>query len=141
MWSDLLLSYCQQNKIWRISKSQFFNTLGQNKSINRKLSPEAINIIFDFFVNRKHAIYATKSNDEIFVLWKSISEWEEFIYSAAVKHHRIESIETLEYIVNDDDNMTEEFYGMDKDLLVIILQGLEKVNKCMVIIYNPAPCR
>jgi hypothetical protein len=28
--------------------------------------------------------------------------------------------------------MAEEFYNMDKDLLVIILQGLEKKNKCMV---------
>jgi len=66
-------------------------------------------------------------------LWKSLLEWEEFIYSAAAKHHRIETIETLEYIVNDDDNMTEEFYGMDKDLLVIILQKLEKSNRCLLL--------
>jgi hypothetical protein len=66
-------------------------------------------------------------------LWKSLLEWEEFIYSAAAKHHRIETIETLEYIVNDEDNMTEEFYGMDKDLLVIILQKLEKSNRCLLL--------
>jgi hypothetical protein len=64
-------------------------------------------------------------------LWKSLLEWEEFIYSAAAKHHIKETIETLEYIVNDEDNTTEEFYGMDKDLLVIILQKLEKSNKCL----------
>jgi hypothetical protein len=72
------------------------------------------------------------NKEEIFVLWKSIQEWEEFIYNAANKHHRIETIETLEYIINDEDNITEEFYNMDKDLLVMILQGLEKKNKCMV---------
>ncbi len=66
-------------------------------------------------------------------MWKSLLEWEEFIYSAAAKHHRIETIETLEYIVNDEDNMTEEFYGMDKDLLVIILQKLEKSNRCLLL--------
>jgi hypothetical protein len=66
-------------------------------------------------------------------LWKSLLEWEEFIYIAAAKHHRIETIETLEYIVNDEDNMTEEFFGMDKDLLVIILQKLEKSKRCMLL--------
>ena len=66
-------------------------------------------------------------------MWKSLLEWEEFIYSAAAKHHRIETIETLEYIVNDEDNMSEEFYGMDKDLLVVILQKLEKSRRCMLL--------
>lgn len=74
----------------------------------------------------------TKKKDEIFILKKSITEWEDFIYNAAMKHHRIETIETLEYIINDEDNMSEEFYGMDKDLLIIILQNLERNKKCMV---------
>jgi hypothetical protein len=28
--------------------------------------------------------------------------------------------------------MSEEFYNMDKDLLVIILKGIEQKGKCMV---------
>lgn len=101
----------------------------------RKLTTDGINIIFEFFVEKRYAIYTSKNKDEIFVLWKSLTEWEDFIYTSAVKHHRIESIETLEYIINDEDNMNEEFYGMDKDLLVIILQALERIGKCMVRVY------
>lgn len=72
------------------------------------------------------------NRDEIFILWKSLIEWEEFIYAAAAKHHRIETIETLDYLISDEDNELEEFYGMDRDLLVNILQNLEKSRRCMV---------
>jgi len=65
-------------------------------------------------------------------LWKSLIEWEEFIYAAAAKHYRIETIETLDYLISDDDNETEEFFGMDKDLLIVILLNLEKSKRCIV---------
>ncbi len=35
MWADLILDYCKVNKIWRLSKSQFFNELGRNIKVNR----------------------------------------------------------------------------------------------------------
>jgi hypothetical protein len=89
-------------------------------------------------VEKSHAIFiplpGSKINqDEVFILWKSLNEWEEFLYASATKHHKLDSIETLEYIVNDDDNMNEEFFGMDKDLLVLILQRLERKNRCMLL--------
>jgi hypothetical protein len=65
-------------------------------------------------------------------LWKSLNEWEEFIYAAAAKHHRIETIETLDYLISDEDNETEEFYGMEKEMLILILQSLEKSKRCIV---------
>ena len=97
------------------------------------MTSDAVNLIFESFVDKKFGIFVNRVKDEIFVLWKSIAEWEEFIFASAVKHQKIESIETLEYITNDEDNITEEFYGMEKDLLVIILQNLERQKKCVVI--------
>lgn len=86
-------------------------------------------------VEKQSAMFINRnSNDEICILWKSLTEWEEFIYASATKHHRIETIETLEYIINDDDNSSEEFFGMDKDLLVIILQKLELAKKCILLV-------
>lgn len=135
MWADLIKSFCRENKIWRLTKSQFLNSFAKNSKINRKLSNDAASLIFDFMVEKQIAMFVNVKNnrDEIFVLWKSLPEWEEFIYSAATKHHRIETIETLEYIVNDDDNSSEEFFGMDKDLLVLILQKLERIKRCMLL--------
>ncbi len=94
-------------------------------------------MIFQFLVEKSFAIYIPTNNnsnqDEIFLLWKSLNEWEEFLYASATKHHRLDTIETLEYIINDDDNMTEEFFGMDKDLLILILQRLEAKKRCMLL--------
>ena len=77
-------------------------------------------------------MYNNNSRDTIFVLWKSLKEWEDYFYDSVTRHHRIDSLETLEYIMTDDESMTEEYYGIDRDLLIIILKRLEKMNKCIV---------
>lgn len=99
---------------------------------------DAVNTIFHFLVEKSYGIYipslnSTPNTDEIFLLWKTLNEWEEFLYASATKHHRIDTIETLEYIINDDDNMNEEFYGMDKDLLILILKRLETKKRCILL--------
>ncbi len=35
MWAKVIVEFCKANKIWRISKSQFANSLGHNSGINR----------------------------------------------------------------------------------------------------------
>ena len=123
--SNKQITICKQ--YWSKCKGKQVGNIYININLNshRKLSNEAINLIFEYLVQKGFAIFVNQGNrDEIFILWKSLLEWEEFIYNAAAKHHRIETIETLEYIVNDEDNMSEEFYGMDKDLLVVILNIL-----------------
>ena len=44
----------------------------------------------------------------------------------------IEKLETLEYITHDEDNKNEEYYQMDSELLIMILQHLEAAGKCTV---------
>jgi len=79
-------------------------------------------------------MYSGRTRDEIYVLWKSLNEWVDYFYESVTKHHRLDSLETLEYIMGDDDNINEEYYGIDRDLLTIILKKLEGLKKCMV--YN-----
>ena len=84
-------------------------------------------------IEKKNAMYVKpKSKDEIFVLWKTVAEWEEFIHQSAVNRHSIEKLETLEYITHDEDNKNEEYYQMDRELLIMILQHLEAAGKCTV---------
>lgn len=35
MWADLIMLFSNNCKIWRLSKSQFFNELGKNMKVNR----------------------------------------------------------------------------------------------------------
>ncbi len=86
-------------------------------------------------------MFVPGSRDEIYVLWKSLNEWTDYFYESVTKHHRLDNLETLEYIMGDDDNINEEYYGIDKDLLIMILKRLEQAKKCMVrilgLIYSP----
>ena len=42
----------------------------------------------------------------------------------------LDKLETLDYIIEDDDNKNEEYYNMDKNLLITILKSLESKGKC-----------
>ena len=133
MWTELILNFCKDNKVWRLSKSIFYENLGKNPKINRKISLDSIETIFAFMIEKKNAMYVKpNSKDEIFVLWKTVAEWEEFIHQSAVNRHSIEKLETLEYITHDEDNKNEEYYQMDSELLIMILQHLEAAGKCTV---------
>ena len=35
MWADLIRNFCRENKIWRLSKSDFLNSIAKNLKINR----------------------------------------------------------------------------------------------------------
>ena len=134
MWTELILQFCKDNKLWRLSKSVFFDNLGQNPKINRKIALDSIETIFSSMVEGKRAVYVNeKVKDELFVLWKTFSEWEDFIYQSAVNRQSIDKLETLQYITQDDDNKGEEYYNMDKDMLVTILLELEKKGKCQLL--------
>ena len=137
MWTELILNFCKDNKVWRLSKSVFYENLGKNPKINRKLPLDSVETIFSFMIDKKSAMYVNekKSKDEIFILWKTVAEWEEFIYQAAVGRQSIDKLETLDYITNDDDNSHEEYYKMDRELFIMILKHLEKNGKCTVRLY------
>ena len=68
--------------------------------------------------------------DDIFILWKSYDEWEKILCDAAITRQSIEKIETLDFITQDEENSLEEYYNMDRDLLIMILQDLENKGKC-----------
>ena len=57
MWSELILQFCKDNKVWRLSKSLFYENIGKNPKLNRKVSLDAIELIFSSMVEGKRAIY------------------------------------------------------------------------------------
>ena len=57
MWVDLALNYCKENKIFKMTKSNFLNTLGVNKIMKRKLNIDAVNIIFDYALEKSIYLY------------------------------------------------------------------------------------
>ena len=134
MWCALTLTSCKDNKIFRLSKSDFYENIGRNNKIQRRLNFEDINTIFDNLVLDKKAMYVNNDNhDELFMLWKTIPEWENFFYNSSTKKKSIGKLETLDYLCYDEDNKYEEYYNMDRELLIIILKQLESKGKCNLV--------
>ena len=57
-------------------------------------------------------------------------EWEKILTDAAMTRQSIEKIETLDFITEDEENAAEEYYHMDRDLLIRILKDMENKGKC-----------
>jgi ESCRT-II complex subunit VPS25 len=132
MWITIIKDYCKVNKIWRLSKSFFIENLSINKNINRRLTLEGVDTLFNYMRDiAKCLIEITK--EDYYILWKSLDEWEQCFYDSVNKHHRIDSLETLDYLISDEEVKNEEFYGMDYDLLIRILLSLQKKGKCILI--------
>ena len=105
--------------------------MGKNPNIKRKLNNEAVDLIFHSLVQEKKAMYVNpKILDDIFILWKSYDEWEKILTDAAINRKSIEKIETLDFITEDEENAAEEYYHMDRDLLIRILKDMENKGKC-----------
>ena len=131
MWIDLILKFCQDNKVWKLTPEIFAVNLGQNPKINRKLDSKDTEVIFQSLVNVKKAVYIDpKKPVDIYILWRSFNEWEQYLYNAAMNRQSLDKLETLDYIIEDDDNKNEEYYNMDKNLLIAILKSLESKGKC-----------
>ena len=131
MWIKLIIQFCKDNKVWRLSKSEFFENMGKNPNIKRKLNNEAVDVIFSSLVEQKKAMYVNpKILDDIFILWKSYDEWEKILTDAAINRKSIEKIETLDFITQDEENSAEEYYNMDRDLLLRILTDMENKGQC-----------
>ena len=131
MWIDLVLKFCQDNKVWKLTPALFAQNMGQNPKINRKLDPKDIEIIFQSLVSVKKAVFVNPAKpQDIYILWKSFNEWEQYLYNSAMNRQSIDKLETLDYIIEDDDNKNEEYYNMDKNLLINVLKGLESKGKC-----------
>ena len=115
MWIDLILKFCQDNKVWKLTPEIFAVNLGQNPKINRKLDSKDTEVIFQSLVNVKKAVYIDpKKPVDIYILWRSFNEWEQYLYNAAMNRQSLDKLETLDYIIEDDDNKNEEYYNMDK---------------------------
>ena len=131
MWIDLILKFCQDNKVWKLTPEIFAVNLGQNPKINRKLDSKDTEVIFQSLVSVKKAVFINpKKPVDIYILWKSFNEWEQYLYNAAMNRQSLDKLETLDYIIEDDDNKNEEYYNMDKNLLITILKSLESKGKC-----------
>ncbi|KTG45186.1 hypothetical protein cypCar_00025692 [Cyprinus carpio] len=145
-WCSLVLSYCRHQKLYTLDvleaqESPVFN----NKKIERKLSVEAIQVVFEELRKKGNLEWLDKNKSRCLIMWRRPEEWGKLIYQWVSKNGMVNSVFTLYELANGDDTEKEvlikcvtrpylsEFHGLEDWMLLRSLQALQAEGKAEII--------
>uniref|UniRef100_A0A8C7TQQ5 Vacuolar protein-sorting-associated protein 25 n=1 Tax=Oncorhynchus mykiss TaxID=8022 RepID=A0A8C7TQQ5_ONCMY len=107
-WCSLALSYCRHHKLYTLDimeaqESPVFN----HKNIDRKLSMEAILIVFEELRKKGNLEWLDKNKTRCLVMWRRPEEWGKLIYQWVSKNGMVNTVFTLYELANGDDTESE----------------------------------
>ncbi|ESO10011.1 hypothetical protein HELRODRAFT_156379 [Helobdella robusta] len=136
-WCQLILSYHRHHKIYKLDISEVQNSpLFNNKDINRKLSIDNIHFILEELRKKRNLEWIDKNKRQCFIMWRTVDEWANLIYKWASDTGHTNSVCTLYELTDGDYTKDQEFYGLDKSVLLKALKYLELQKKAEVMIYD-----
>ncbi|XP_051530994.1 vacuolar protein-sorting-associated protein 25 [Myxocyprinus asiaticus] len=133
-WCSLVLSYCRHRKLYTLDvleaqESPVFN----NKKTERKLSVEAIQVVFEELRKKGNLEWLDKNKTRCLIMWRRPEEWGKLIYQWVYKNGMVNSVFTLYELSNGDDTEKEEFHGLEDWMLLRSLQALQAEGKAEMI--------
>uniref|UniRef100_A0A3Q3EUK0 Vacuolar protein-sorting-associated protein 25 n=1 Tax=Labrus bergylta TaxID=56723 RepID=A0A3Q3EUK0_9LABR len=137
-WCSLALSYCRHHKLYTLDvmeaqESPVFN----NKKIERKLSMEAIQVVFEELRKKGNLEWLDKNKSRCLVMWRRPEEWGKLIYQWVSKNGMVNSVFTLYELSNGDDTEGEgmlSFRAQEKDCVRHLNRKYDK-RKIAIISY------
>ncbi|CAG9764743.1 unnamed protein product [Ceutorhynchus assimilis] len=134
-WKSLILDYCKKCKLYLIDVREASNIpLFNNSGINRKLEQTVIVSILSELQKTGHAAPIDKPKNRWEIYWHTLEEWSSMIYDYVSNRGLQGSVLTLYELSQGDDVKDEEFYEMQQEVLIKVLQTLEKDRKCELIL-------
>uniref|UniRef100_A0A674D4S0 Vacuolar protein-sorting-associated protein 25 n=1 Tax=Salmo trutta TaxID=8032 RepID=A0A674D4S0_SALTR len=123
-WCFLALSYCRHHKLYtldimEVQECPVFN----HKNIDRKLSTEAILIVFEELRKKGNLEWLDKNKTQCLVMWRRPEEWGKLIYQWVSRSAMVNSCNTF----------PPEFHGLEEWMLIRSLQALQTDGKAEVI--------
>jgi len=131
IWSNLILKYCKHNKMFILDKSGNSIPLFNNSDISRQLSIPAVEIVLKDMAQKGLIEWTDAKEERCYVLWHSLAEWGDMIYSYANANGLGHSVATYFELVNPDEET--EFKNMDYAMLTKILSALQAREKAELI--------
>ncbi|XP_037319735.2 vacuolar protein-sorting-associated protein 25 isoform X1 [Pungitius pungitius] len=133
-WCSLALSYCRHHKLYTLDvmeaqESPVFN----NKKVERKLSVEAIQVVFEELRKKGNLEWLDKNKSRCLVMWRRPEEWGKLIHQWVSRNGMVNSVFTLYELSNGDDTEGEEFHGLEDWMLLRSLQALQADGKAEII--------
>lgn len=134
-WKTLILEYCKKSKLYVVDVREANNIpLFNNSSINRKLDHSVIVSILSELQKTGNAAPIDKARNRWEIYWHTLEEWATLIYDYISTRGLQNSILTLYELSQGDDVQEESFFGIHNDVLIKVLQVLERDRKCELIL-------
>ncbi|KAH0565394.1 hypothetical protein GP486_001211 [Trichoglossum hirsutum] len=133
-WSKLILDYCRAKRIWRLSLVDAIDgELFWNKSLNRRLSLADAREIIDVMKTKEgRAEWVSKDKNVALVYWRNPEEWATVIGDWIEETAQRNTVLTLYELTEGYLTASQEFHGMDTEILQKSLNVLVKRGKAQV---------
>ena len=129
-WRELVLNYARSERVFSFNPSTF--ELFENKSINRSLSESARGALVDDLIAKGVCQRAGQGSPDVFVLWKTVSEWGNTLTEWAHRTGRRQDVMTIDELCCSEEFADEPFHKMPVAFMLVVLKNLEKENKVML---------
>ncbi|KAK5002234.1 hypothetical protein LTR28_011669 [Elasticomyces elasticus] len=146
LWSSYILSYTrsQTPRIFRLNLSTALDSsLFHNRTISRRLGERDARTVLDWMASRDGGTRVewigsgkgksgAREQSACWVFWKTPAEWGDAIYNWVDATGQKGSILTLYELRQGDAVQSQEWAGMDVELLRKVLDGLVRRGRCQV---------
>ncbi|OQO12050.1 hypothetical protein B0A48_02689 [Cryoendolithus antarcticus] len=140
LWSNLLTTYCAHHRLFKLSLSFLPANLFANPSIHRTLSQPDIRTVLDHLAlpangGRVEWIPTSSRSEKpnsCWVYWRTPAEWADAIYGWVDETGQKGAVLTVYEIREGEAVQSQEWRGMDEELLRKVLSVLVKRGKAQI---------
>ncbi|KAH6678506.1 putative ESCRT-II complex component [Halenospora varia] len=132
-WSTLIQSFCRHHRIFRLSPIAYIDSpLFYNRTIGKRLGTNEIKEVIEFMRKEGRADWVAGKEGEAWIYWKTVEEWASTIAEWVDGTAQKNTVLTLYELTESEATLSQEFHGMDADLLQKALAVLVKRGKAQV---------
>ncbi|KAE8152134.1 ESCRT-II complex, vps25 subunit [Aspergillus avenaceus] len=132
-WSSLIQSYCRHYKLYRLNLIDAIETpLFHNAALKKRVSlPEAREIL-EFMVGDGRAEWVDSGKGVVWIWWRRPEEWAGLLVDWVESTGQKNVVLTVYELVDGEDSVSQEWHGMDTDVMMKSLNVLVKRGKAQV---------
>ncbi|TVY85819.1 Vacuolar protein-sorting-associated protein, partial [Lachnellula willkommii] len=131
-----ILAYCRHNRLFKLSLIDSLDSpLFHNPRIRKRLGISDVKEVVEFMRREGRAEWVGKGGEnsaECWVWWRTPEEWASGIYEWIDETAQKNTVLTLYELTESEATLSQEFHGMDPDLLQRVMNILVKRGKAQV---------
>jgi ESCRT-II complex subunit VPS25 len=136
-WSSLILSYCSNQRLFRLHLSEALSTpLFHNSTLTKRLILGEARELIDWMCSAegdKRAEWIGEGKKEVcWIWWRGLEEWGDLVAGWVEETGQKNTVLTVYELLEGEGTVGQEFHGMDKEVMQKALGVLVKRGKAQV---------